>query len=141
MHEFRDLHFSHCRFAEHAFILERRPDEVYVHYAHADKRLDEWVAESDVRLDPSSPSSPEASVPDAPAEESDDRTDPAHMNKKRKRSVSVEAIEAGESASTGGMVKMSEEEYDIEHHKQITAKRNFDKVIFGRWQIKTWCVY
>ncbi|KZV77544.1 acyl-CoA N-acyltransferase [Peniophora sp. CONT] len=33
---------------------------------------------------------------------------------------------------------MTEEEYDIQHHKQITAKRNFDKVNFGQWQIKTW---
>ncbi|EKM60584.1 uncharacterized protein PHACADRAFT_82828 [Phanerochaete carnosa HHB-10118-sp] len=33
---------------------------------------------------------------------------------------------------------MSEEEYDLEHHKQITARRNFDKVIFGKWSIRTW---
>ncbi|KAI0321443.1 acyl-CoA N-acyltransferase [Amylostereum chailletii] len=33
---------------------------------------------------------------------------------------------------------MTEEEYDIQHHKQITAKRNFDTVVFGEWQIKTW---
>ncbi|KAG6331645.1 hypothetical protein ID866_7446, partial [Astraeus odoratus] len=33
---------------------------------------------------------------------------------------------------------MTEEELDIQHHKQITAQRNFDKVNFGRWQIKTW---
>lgn len=35
---------------------------------------------------------------------------------------------------------MTEEEFDIKHHKQITAKRNFDKVNFGQWRIKTWCV-
>ena len=35
---------------------------------------------------------------------------------------------------------MTEEEFDIQHHKQITARRNFDKVNFGHWQIKTWCV-
>ncbi|TFK57704.1 acyl-CoA N-acyltransferase [Heliocybe sulcata] len=33
---------------------------------------------------------------------------------------------------------MTEEEYDIQHHKQITAKRNFENVIFGHWKIKTW---
>ncbi|PCH33078.1 acyl-CoA N-acyltransferase [Wolfiporia cocos MD-104 SS10] len=33
---------------------------------------------------------------------------------------------------------ITEEEYDIQHHKQITARRNFDKVVFGQWQIKTW---
>ncbi|KAG5643003.1 hypothetical protein DXG03_001781 [Asterophora parasitica] len=35
-------------------------------------------------------------------------------------------------------VEMTEEEYDIQHHKQITAQRNFDKVHFGEWQVKTW---
>ncbi|EPQ61148.1 hypothetical protein GLOTRDRAFT_113584 [Gloeophyllum trabeum ATCC 11539] len=33
---------------------------------------------------------------------------------------------------------MTEEEYDIQHHRQITAKRNFEHVIFGHWKIKTW---
>ncbi|KAL4069067.1 acyl-CoA N-acyltransferase [Scleroderma yunnanense] len=33
---------------------------------------------------------------------------------------------------------MTEEDLDIQHHKQITAQRNFDKVNFGKWQIKTW---
>lgn len=40
----------------------------------------------------------------------------------------------------GGDVPMTEEEYDIEHHKQITSQRNFDHVYFGDWQIKIWCV-
>ncbi|KIK04139.1 hypothetical protein K443DRAFT_93701 [Laccaria amethystina LaAM-08-1] len=33
---------------------------------------------------------------------------------------------------------MTEEDYDIQHHKQITAQRNFDFVNFGEYQIKTW---
>lgn len=35
-------------------------------------------------------------------------------------------------------IMMTEEDYDIQHHKQITAQRNFDKVHFGEWQVKTW---
>lgn len=35
---------------------------------------------------------------------------------------------------------MTEEDFDIEHHKKITAQRNFDKVYFGDWEIKTWSV-
>ncbi len=35
---------------------------------------------------------------------------------------------------------MTEEDFDFEHHQQITAQRNFDKVNFGHWQIKTWYV-
>jgi histone acetyltransferase MYST1 len=109
-----------------ASVLERRPDEVYVHYADTDKRLDEWVPESTIRLTDVKSSNPGPRI----------RTNGAGLTKKRKRSTSS-AVQDGEEAKE---VKLSEEEYDIEHHKQITAKRNFDKVNFGRWQIKTWCV-
>ncbi|KAI0034324.1 acyl-CoA N-acyltransferase, partial [Vararia minispora EC-137] len=33
---------------------------------------------------------------------------------------------------------LTEEEFDIQHHKQITSRRNFGKVNFGQWQMKTW---
>ena len=69
--------------------------------------------------------------------------------RKRKRGSTGEENCASRTASPGhsdalaGSVgpeaqAITEEEYDIQHHKQITAKRNFDKVIFGRWEIKTW---
>ena len=45
---------------------------------------------------------------------------------------------AGAGPANGGDVPMTEEELDIEQHKQITSQRNFDKVNFGKWQIKTW---
>ena len=112
-----------------------------MHYADTDKRLDEWIPESIIRLLPSNANTPKASTPDA-----------SSTSRKRKR-PSVErdsALPEGSRASSelrvdggeGGAtsVAITEEEYDIEHHKQITAKRNFDKVIFGRWQIKTWYV-
>lgn len=35
---------------------------------------------------------------------------------------------------------MTEEEFDIAHHKKLTAQRNFDKVYYHKWLIKTWCV-
>ena len=45
----------------------------------------------------------------------------------------------GIGAKNGTMeILMTEEDYDIQHHKQITAQRNFDKVHFGEWQVKTW---
>ncbi|OSX67997.1 hypothetical protein POSPLADRAFT_1123852, partial [Postia placenta MAD-698-R-SB12] len=34
---------------QHAHILERRAQEVYVHYVNMDKRLDEWIPTSAVR--------------------------------------------------------------------------------------------
>lgn len=110
-----------------AFVLERRPDEVYVHYAHADKRLDEWVLERSVRF-----VGTKVSV----------KTSHVHPNGKtikRKRSASTGEQAEEEGGGISKELKLSEEEYDIEHHKQITAKRNFDKVNFGKWQIKTWC--
>ncbi|KAI0683752.1 acyl-CoA N-acyltransferase [Cytidiella melzeri] len=58
--------------------------------------------------------------------------------RKRKHSVSPSIVEVDGAEAVSKEVKLSEEEYDIEHHKQITAKRNFDKVNFGKWQIKTW---
>ncbi|THV01281.1 acyl-CoA N-acyltransferase [Dendrothele bispora CBS 962.96] len=33
---------------------------------------------------------------------------------------------------------MTEDEYDFQHHRKIYAQRNFDKVLFGQWLIKTW---
>lgn len=48
--------------------------------------------------------------------------------------------ENGVQGRDPGEVVMTEEDFDIQHHKQITAHRNFDKVHFGDWQIKTWCV-
>lgn len=39
---------------------------------------------------------------------------------------------------TGSRMMMSEEDELEVQHRQITARRNFDKVNFGQWQIKTW---
>ncbi|KAI0075907.1 acyl-CoA N-acyltransferase [Panus rudis PR-1116 ss-1] len=128
-----------------AFILERRPSEVYVHYANTDKRLDEWVPESSVHLAPSEAGDQEYDMADATG------SSISATSRKRKRGSvdrdvsgtpragSVEGSSAGDTQpqQTQG-VTITEEEYDIEHHKQITARRNFDKVIFGKWQIKTW---
>ncbi|OBZ79378.1 putative MYST-like histone acetyltransferase 1 [Grifola frondosa] len=119
---------------QQAQLLERRGQEVYVHYVNSDKRLDEWVAEGDVR----------------PAGDHEAALANDAANRKRKRmSVDRETSNRGsmgpsdvDAGSLGpgdkNNASITEEEYDIEHHKQITARRNFDKVNFGRWQIKTW---
>lgn len=114
-------------------MLERKPGQVYVHYVNSDKRLDEWVPESSVRV--------------ADGQELEHEQD----SSRKRRRISMEAsssrgasldYEMSIMEGVGGTV-ITEEEYDIQHHKQITAKRNFDKVNFGRWQIKTWyvCLY
>ncbi|KAI0761183.1 acyl-CoA N-acyltransferase [Trametes elegans] len=119
-----------------AHILERHEEDVYVHYVNTDKRMDEWLPGREVR-----PAGHRAA-------------DMARNGTSRKRKrgslegegprrtgspVKTEAEPASaQAALDAGPAGITEEEFDIEHHKQITAKRNFDKVVFGRWQIKTW---
>ena len=103
---------------------------------HRFNRLDEWVPEAEVRI--------------APGQEAEVSANGAEPGGSRKRKRGDEGLasdagtpRAGLSGTPAGddppaAAYITEEEYDIQHHKQITAKRNFDKVIFGRWEIKTW---
>ncbi|OCH88992.1 acyl-CoA N-acyltransferase [Obba rivulosa] len=119
------------------FVLGRRPGEVYVHLVNTDKRLDEWVPEADVRL----------AATQAAEGSGVNGTEPG-SSRKRKRGHDGLASDAstprvGSSGTPmdedlAAAPHITEEEYDIQHHKQITAKRNFDRVTFGKWQIKTW---
>jgi histone acetyltransferase MYST1 len=101
--------------------------------------MDEWVSE------------------DACMEEQLEPTQLRQGGRKRKRGRQAESPSPGTSSSTGGRdgstkplengvneepkeIVMTEEDYDIQHHKQITAQRNFDFVNFGEYQIKTWSV-
>ncbi|KAI0063101.1 acyl-CoA N-acyltransferase [Artomyces pyxidatus] len=108
-----------------AQILEHRAGEVYVHYIDTDKRLDEWVPDTSVRALSPSPS-------------------PRPASRKRRRTTSPTRAAAPDDASTHApetkrpAPTVDSEEFDIQHHRQITARRNFDKVNFGHWQIKTW---
>ncbi|KAL6305597.1 acyl-CoA N-acyltransferase [Sparassis latifolia] len=135
---------------QQAHILERGAQEVYVHYVNADKRLDEWVAADAVR--------PAGLHEAAMAGANGSKSTLAGRKRKRRPSAGEPAgappgqsdsqrdagaiAEAGSTqpgtADAPGPESITEEEYDIEQHKQITARRNFDKVVFGRWQIKTW---
>lgn len=109
-----------------AVIVEERDDEVYLHYINENKRLDEWrsrVEVTDVTNDGS----------------------PSLRGQKRKRGTSASASGSrGQSIDVQGEkfgsedVSMTEEELDLREHQRITAKRNFDKVRFGQWQIRTW---
>ncbi|KAJ7083711.1 acyl-CoA N-acyltransferase [Mycena belliarum] len=108
---------------QQAQLVDRRQGQIYVHYVNYDKRMDEWIPEANF-------------MPSA--------TDP-HPSRKRKRSSedpdegpsTPEDFSAEETGVERTMV-VSEEDYDLEHHKKITAQRNFDKVQFGDWLIRTW---
>jgi hypothetical protein len=105
--------------------VRRRAGEVYVHYLNSDKRLDEWLPESACKLLPEK-------------EPGNKRKRKRGHSSARQPSNSRPVLEA-DGAPAEDMT-MTEEEYDIQHHKQITAQRNFEKVVFGKWQIKTWFV-
>ena len=122
-----------------AQVLHRSANgEAYVHFLNTDRRLDEWVPESQLRV-----------------AEAHEITEPIEVRgKKRKRmpshhlgspSASQNGAHgesqdgvghSGRSASPGGFE--SDEDSDTGEHLRITAKRNFDRVNFGHWQIKTW---
>ncbi|KAJ7021058.1 acyl-CoA N-acyltransferase [Mycena alexandri] len=110
-----------------AQIVQKRQGQVYVHYVNQDKRMDEWIPEADF-------------MPSA--------TDHHHSRKRKRGSQHGDSDEgsptpegelsAPEENGVERTMVISEEDYDLEHHKQITAQRNFDKVHFGDWLIRTW---
>jgi len=126
---------------EHAQILQRREDEVYVHYLNTDKRLDEWVSEGAVKpVEENAPASSSSHPANGRKRKRDEtRRLISSSSPARYRSVDF-AIDDDDLAEIQAEVSMTEEDYDIQHHKQITAQRNFDKVNFGHWQMKTWYV-
>ncbi|KAF8531027.1 acyl-CoA N-acyltransferase [Gautieria morchelliformis] len=122
-----------------AQVLHRRAGgEVYVHFLNTDRRLDEWVPESQLRV----------------AEPHEITESIEVRGKKRKRMSSYHLGSpsasqngalggsqdgAGHSAQSGSPDELeTEEDSDTGEHLRITAKRNFDRVNFGHWQIKTW---
>ncbi|KAL0945614.1 hypothetical protein HGRIS_014769 [Hohenbuehelia grisea] len=133
---------------QRCIVLQRRAGEVYVHYVDMDKRMDEWIAEDMLENEPAA-NDGDALEPDEP---------PTPSRKRRNSNTSTPRFETPVSASeyvevngtseahgtpelpenTADEVVVGEEEFDIKHHKQITAQRNFDTVYFGEWQIKTW---
>jgi len=126
---------------EEAQILQRRAGEVYVHYIHADKRMDEWIPDGHFRpsdergdINSRSPTRKRKRKGDTPGVSRPGTQSPA-----REQSAGISGVLEGNGSIGTEEIVMTEEDFDIQHHKQITAQRNFDKVHFGEWQIKTWC--
>ncbi|KAI9065573.1 acyl-CoA N-acyltransferase, partial [Trametes sanguinea] len=127
---------------QQALVLERQGDDVYVHYVNTDKRMDEWVSQRDVK--PAGTHEAEAASNGIAGRKRKRESLEGEPSKLLNGSPSPSETKPQHAGSAqpedSGAAVITEEEYDIQHHKQITAKRNFDKVIFGRWQIKTWYV-
>ncbi|EIW86217.1 acyl-CoA N-acyltransferase [Coniophora puteana RWD-64-598 SS2] len=137
-----------------AQVLQRRPDgQVYVHYEGADKRMDEWLPGEDLQLvDPDT-------LPESQTRARKRKRQSSHVDLRQNPPILEEPLSSNVGPSTMEYVSeslediseavmegtksladsgLTEEEFDLQHHKQITAKRNFDKVNFAGYQIKTW---
>ena len=146
------MHWNTFRIAV-AQVVRRREDKVYVHFVGRDKRLDFWMLETklpepladDVVLPIARKRrrGPSIGVPmSASASGSGLRTSEASPLVDMQTSISAPPAplpaHVQAQTETRPAVELTEEEIDIREHRKITAKKNFDKVNFGRWQIKTW---
>ncbi|EJD55240.1 hypothetical protein AURDEDRAFT_179022 [Auricularia subglabra TFB-10046 SS5] len=133
--------------SRNATLLQRRPGEVYVHYANTDKRLDEWVPEAAVR--PAEPHEVEQPVLRGRKRKRAGSVPPhAFATSTRAQSVapngapySIDApddeLEPGPADAYAGQDADSDDS-DVNEHRLITSKRNFDKVIYGQYIMRTW---
>ena len=98
-----------------------------MHYVDMDKRMDEWVNEAACTIrEPAVESPPKKRRPGRPrAQAAPEPAPPAAV--------------PPPPPSGGTEVVMTEEDFDLRHHKQLTAQRNFDMVMFDSWKIKPWC--
>jgi Ca2+-dependent lipid-binding protein len=128
----------------------------YVHYLNTDKRLDEWVSDEFIRPTTEHEAKvaimgPSSSSTNGIQTRKRKRDSNAAQSSPTSRRVSNAATTQPtttreEDASNGAETQptqpreITEEEYDIQQHRKLFSKRNFDRVVFGQWQIKTWCV-
>ncbi|KAF9648528.1 acyl-CoA N-acyltransferase [Thelephora ganbajun] len=126
----------------------------YVHYLNTDKRLDEWISEELIRpaaehearttiMGPSS--STTNGIQTRKRKRGSDAAQPSPTTRRVSGAVNTqpgtpreEGIPNGAGAQPTLPRELTEEEYDIQQHRKLFSKRNFDKVVFGQWQIKTW---
>ena len=127
----------------------------YVHYLNTDKRLDEWVSEELIRPATEHEAGPTTMGPSSSTtngiqtrkrKRGSDTTQPSSAARRVSNAANAQPDAPAEEATNGAgtqptqLRELTEEEYDIQQHRKLFSKRNFDKVVFGQWQIKTWCV-
>lgn len=136
--------------------MRRREDRVYIHYVGRDKRLDFWTSESrlpePMQGDVVPPISRKrkrvssvsvSAIASGSGLQVNEATPP--IQTQAPMSVSAPPMHRHSERPNGQTetrppTELTEEEIDVREHRKITSKRNFDKVNFGRWQIKTWYV-
>jgi len=139
--------------SEFAHVIESESGHAYVHYLNTDKRQDEWVSEELVRpateheartaaMGPLS--STTNGVQTRKRKRGSEAAQPSSAARRVSNATNAQPDTSGEGEISNGAEtqprELTEEEYDIQQHRKLFSKRNFDKVVFGQWQIKTWCV-
>ena len=119
----KSLNFPVKMWIGKASILDRRPGEVFVHYLGTDKRLDEWVSADNIRA-----TTPTRDSISPGRETSPPRRVNGTSTRKRRRSASPPKIHDTREATQPPPALPT----------MASTRRNFDKVNFGTWQIKTW---
>lgn len=136
-----------------AEILRHSENQVYVHYMDSDKRMDEWVPKEECRKMTAS-SLCDVLVGNAEnhavnVDRFTDQTGECGMgSRKRKRGGPAGRRMMREAEQLhmqlqhckmypgDGFSRVGDN--GSTHQKRITEQRNFDKVHFGEWQVKTW---
>jgi len=106
-----------------AHVLDRRPGEAFVHYLGTDKRLDEWVSADDIRAT----TPPRDSISPGHETSPPRRVNGASTRKRRRSASPPKAPDTRETTQPPTPLPT-----------MASTRRNFDKVNFGTWQIKTW---
>ncbi|KAJ8088860.1 hypothetical protein PM082_014106 [Marasmius tenuissimus] len=124
-------------------VLKEESERVYVSYINREKRFDEWIPRPNLHPIPvaSGSSSSVKTVPQkrkrktpTGSRSSQNGDEGAGESEEENAALSHVDVSDGQAQE----VVMTEEDYDIQHHKQIGAVRNFEKVHFGEWLIRTW---
>ncbi|KAN0101095.1 Acyl-CoA N-acyltransferase [Tylopilus felleus] len=120
-------------------VLQRRSSDGHVHvrYEGSDKQLDEWIPQSDLRRVSELDSHAGTNNGKRKREESTSRpASPTNSTRAGSAEATLLSLDAKNAMPSQNI--MTEDDFDVQDYKRITAQRNFDKVNFGQWQIKTW---
>jgi len=113
--------------------------------------MDEWVSEDLCKLRDSTPVGPEIGSRKrkrgrwpGPSSSSNREASSSMNGFSWQNSLASTSAVDGERRENGSerllQGSLTEEELDASQHKQLTAQRNFDTVIFDEWKIRPWCV-
>jgi histone acetyltransferase MYST1 len=112
--------------------VKHREEDVFVHYVGLDRRMTEWIPRTEcipIPVQKKRGRPKKRAMTEAPTETQ--ITMPVASS--RGRSVVPQMANGKPGVKE---IVMTEEEYDLLQHK--LPDKNFEKVYFGNWEVKTW---